>query len=55
MIHALNIVPMPIGVDSESDDFMFYKSGIFNDPKCGIDVDHAVLAVGYSFADPMTG
>ena len=26
---------------------MFYKSGIFNDPKCGIDVDHAVLAVGY--------
>ena len=46
---------MPIGVDSETDDFMFYKSGVFNDPKCGTDVDHAVLAVGYTLADPMTG
>lgn len=25
----------------------FYKSGVFDDPNCGFDLDHAVLAVGY--------
>ena len=55
MLHALNVVPMPLGVDSSTDDFMFYKSGIFNDPNCGTDIDHAVLAVGYALANPMTG
>jgi len=47
MKEALVQVPMPIGVDSETDEFMFYKSGIFNFKGCGEDVDHAVLAVGY--------
>jgi len=55
MLHGLNVVPMAVGVDSSTDDFMFYKSGIFNDPKCGTDIDHAVLAVGYALASPMTG
>jgi C1A family cysteine protease len=47
MKQALVQVPMPIGVDSETDEFMFYKSGVFNFKGCGDDVDHAVLAVGY--------
>lgn len=46
-MRGLTVVPVAVGVDSESDDFMFYKSGIFNDPNCGTDVDHAMLAVGY--------
>lgn len=25
----------------------FYKSGVFDDPNCGFDLDHAVLATGY--------
>lgn len=27
--------------------FAFYGGGIFDDKKCGTDVDHAVTAVGY--------
>ena len=47
MKQGLVQVPMPIGVDSETDEFMFYKKGVFNFAGCGTDVDHAVLAVGY--------
>ena len=48
---GIAIVPVAVAVDSETDDFMFYKSGIFNDPNCGTDVDHAVLAVGYNLLE----
>ena len=47
MKYGLSLVPVPIAVDSETDDFMFYKSGIFDFKGCGDDVDHTVLAVGY--------
>lgn len=47
MLIGLTIVPVAVGVDSETDEFMFYKSGIFNFKGCGTDVDHAMLAVGY--------
>lgn len=52
MIQGLNLVTIPVGLDSETDDFMFYHSGIFNDLNCGEDVDHAVLAVGYMLPNP---
>ena len=29
---------------------MFYNSGVFDFQGCGVDVDHAVLAVGYKIA-----
>jgi cathepsin L len=53
MIEGLLQVPIAVGVDSETDYFMFYSSGIFNDVRCGVDVDHAVLAVGYVLPDVM--
>jgi hypothetical protein len=43
------IVQQPISVLIEADQpvFQFYTSGILNDPSCGTNIDHAVLAVGY--------
>lgn len=31
-------------------DFQFYKSGILNNPDCGQDLNHAIVAVGYDLA-----
>jgi len=36
-----------VAVEADSD-FQFYQSGIINNPKCGTDLDHAILAVGFS-------
>ena len=34
-------------MSAKGKDFMFYKSGVFNDKDCGQDVNHYVLLVGY--------
>ena len=34
-------------VSIEAEQMMHYKTGIFNNPKCGCKTDHAVLLVGY--------
>ena len=50
-----NIGPVSIGIDA-SHSFHFYKSGVYNEPKCGNsywDLNHAVLVVGYG-TDPDT-
>ncbi|KAK7880629.1 hypothetical protein WMY93_032739 [Mugilogobius chulae] len=45
---ALAVVgPISVSVYSSCNGFMFYKSGILNDPACIGETDHAVLAVGY--------
>lgn len=37
--------PVSIAIDASSKEFRFYKSGVFD--TCGVDLDHAVLIVGY--------
>lgn len=39
--------PVSVGIESHSYTFQLYSSGIINDDSCGIDLDHAVVAVGY--------
>jgi C1A family cysteine protease len=36
-----------VAVNSRSSDFFFYRSGIISSPKCGTEVNHAVLLIGY--------
>ncbi|ESQ54998.1 hypothetical protein EUTSA_v10027165mg [Eutrema salsugineum] len=38
--------PVSVGFDKKSQEFMLYKSGIYNGP-CGTALDHALVIVGY--------
>ncbi|XP_058793260.1 procathepsin L-like [Phymastichus coffea] len=47
--------PISVAIDADSDDFIFYESGIFYSNECSsVMLDHAVLAVGYG-TDNKTG
>jgi C1A family cysteine protease len=53
MQKALTIQPISVGVDASKTNFSLYKSGVF-DGRCGTDLDHATLVVGYG-TDKTTG
>lgn len=46
LLQAVLLGPVTIGIDAAADAFMLYKSGII-DSKCGNELDHAVLIVGF--------
>ena len=39
--------PLSVSVDADANCFMYYTSGVVDNPRCGTSLDHAVLAVGY--------
>ncbi|XP_009107294.1 zingipain-2 [Brassica rapa] len=43
--------PISVDIDSSTDSFMHYKEGVFDVLDCGIDVNHAVVLVGYGVTD----
>jgi len=47
LLAAANIAPVSVAIQASSQVFQFYKSGILSDPKCGQNLDHGVLLVGY--------
>ena len=57
MMLSLDHGPVSIAIEADQDIFRTYKAGIIVDPKneddddkaCGTDLDHGVLAVGYSY------
>lgn len=54
LMNALAHQPVSIGIQANSIQFQLYKRGVFDSEKCGVDVDHGVLAVGYG-TDKRTG
>jgi len=46
MVSALNKQPVAVAIEADTKEFQLYKSGIFT-AKCGANLDHGVLAVGY--------
>ena len=48
---ALTTQPLAVAIEADKYCFQTYKSGVFNNAKCGTTLDHAVLAVGYGTED----
>ena len=48
---AVAMQPVSVGVDASAKTWQHYKTGVFDDPKCGTAIDHAVLVVGFG-AEP---
>ena len=48
---ALNNGPVSVSIDAESDVFNNYSKGVITSLRCGTELDHAVLAVGYGTQD----
>jgi len=47
MLAAVAQGPVAVAIDASQRDFQLYKGGVF-DVKCGTNLDHAVLVVGYT-------
>jgi hypothetical protein len=47
MIPAINVGPVSVAIEADQDAFQLYKSGVLDSRKCGKDLDHGVLVVGY--------
>lgn len=44
---ALNKNPVSVAIEADKSVFQSYRSGIITSSKCGTNLDHGVLAVGY--------
>ena len=51
LLHAIADQPVSVAIEADTRTFQLYKSGVFNDPKCGENLDHGVAAVGYGTSD----
>jgi KDEL-tailed cysteine endopeptidase len=45
LLHAITQQPVSVAIAANA--IMSYKSGIFNNPRCGVQLNHGVTAVGY--------
>ena len=48
---ALNTQPLAVAIEADKMVFQTYKTGVLTSEKCGTNLDHAVLAVGYGTED----
>ncbi|XP_040474724.1 cathepsin S [Falco naumanni] len=42
-----NIGPVSVAIDATQPTFFLYKSGVYDDPRCTQEVNHAVVVIGY--------
>ncbi|KAF1598436.1 Cathepsin S, partial [Eudyptes moseleyi] len=46
-----NVGPISVSIDASQPTFFLYKTGIYHDPSCSQEVNHAVLVIGYGSSD----
>jgi C1A family cysteine protease len=47
LTYALSKQPVSVAIEADTTYFQFYSSGVLTSSKCGTNLDHGVLAVGY--------
>ncbi len=47
LMRAVAKQPVSVAIQANLTSFRFYKSGVYQDPDCGDELDHGVLIVGY--------
>lgn len=47
LTYALSKQPVSVAIEADTTYFQFYSSGVLTSAKCGTNLDHGVLAVGY--------
>jgi C1A family cysteine protease len=51
LTYAVSHQPVSVAIEADSRSFQHYQSGVYNDPDCGTNIDHAVVAVGFDTLD----
>ncbi|NXU49816.1 CATS protein, partial [Turnix velox] len=46
-VAVANIGPISVAIDATQPTFFLYRSGVYDDPQCTQEVNHAVLVIGY--------
>ena len=51
MEEASHFAPLSVAIEADTTVFQFYSGGVLNSDKCGTNLDHGVLVVGYGSED----
>jgi len=51
LMEALVFQPVSVAIEADQRSFQLYKSGVYDDPECGNNLDHGVAAVGYGTSE----
>ena len=54
LLLAITVQPIAVAIEADQSVFQHYTGGVIDDPKCGQQLDHAVLLIGYG-TDSTTG